>query len=83
MLFDRELAERICREMGMEFHPEQEGVTIGGKKLPDNFSTAELFRGEYDFDYEKSFVDTFAPVEMFEGMVQAFPCANQEAALAA
>lgn len=48
MEFNRELAERICHEMGIEFHPEQEDVTIGGKKLPDNFSTAKLLRGEYD-----------------------------------
>ena len=50
MLFNRELAERICREMGIEFNPKQEDVTIIGKKLPNNFSIEKLFQGEYDFD---------------------------------
>lgn len=48
MKYDEKLVEKLCREMGIEYHPEQDGVMIAGKKLPDDFSAEKLFRGEYD-----------------------------------
>ena len=87
MLFDRELAEQVCREMGIAFHPEQSGVLIGGKELPGEFCIDKLFRGEYDdnyFDYEERLADIAASIDnMKEKAYQKFVCVNQEAALAA
>lgn len=48
MKYDAKLAEKISGEMGIEYHPEQEGVLVDGKKLLDDFSAEKLFRGEYD-----------------------------------
>lgn len=87
MLFDRKLAEQVCREMGVVFHPEQSGVLIGGKKLPNEFCIDKLFRGEYDdnyFDYEERLSDIPASIDgMTENVYREFVCVNQEAALAA
>jgi len=83
MLFSRELAEEICREMGIKFNPMQEGVTIGGEKLSEALCAEKLFRGEYDFDYEGRFTDTVASVSIPEELNQTFYCEGQKTALAA
>lgn len=87
MLFDRKLAEQVCCEMGIAFHPEQSGVLIGGKKLPNEFRIDKLFRGEYDdnyFDYEERLSDIPASIDgMTEKVYREFVCVNQETALAA
>lgn len=50
MHYNSELAERICKEMGLNFNPEQNKVLINGECLPDDFNADKLFRGEYDED---------------------------------
>ena len=81
MLFDCELAKQICRDMGIPFSSEQEGITVDGKKLPAEFCAAKLFHGEYDFDYEECFTD--APLDMPREWNQIFFCVDQNSALAA
>lgn len=38
--------EKICREMGIAYHPEQEGVMISGKRIDGLINTHDLFRDE-------------------------------------
>ena len=52
MKFNPELAKQICQDMQIKFDSEQDGVTIHGEKLSDNFIVQELFRGEYYTDEE-------------------------------
>lgn len=48
MNIDYDIVKKICDEMQITMNPNQDVITIGGKKLPDDFSVLKLFRGEYD-----------------------------------
>lgn len=52
MKFNPKLAEQICRDMQIKFDTEQNGITIHGEKIPDDFRTEELFHFGYYTDEE-------------------------------